>query len=746
MSKHPEFSLESNHAKNIISYIFSEIERLIPLEQKQRLELTDLISATGGNYSTDLFVASKMHEMTQRTLLGLNHAKNFPYFTRVDFITKGKEQQKHYIGKWGVLDPKTRTPIIVDWRSDIANLYYTHQLGPAEYKSPYGTMSGEMTLKRMFFFKDSQLETVMESDIISQGEYLNDVLSDHADSKLRDVVTTIQAEQNAVLRCSPRVPTIVQGVAGAGKTTIALHRITWLLYTYRETMLPSNLMIIAPNPLFLDYISAVLPDLGVDSAIQETFYGLAKKLCGKGIPKLDDNFSLINLLSPNILKTEKSSIRLASAFKGSLVFKQCLENYIKTLPNKIFPESDFILGNYMVEKRQTLLRVFEEELSPFPLKPRINELKKRLKDLADAKQARLINYIESETRKRANHLRELIKNNDPLRMQKMKELYSNRDKKIEEINLNRKHLVENYIKKFKPLHLMDSYENFMSQVPPFDLPFSVNTEVWKNTCRYTLNFFVNKRIESLDIPALITLQKALFGHKMRLDIHHTILDEAQDFSPFMFDILKSLTVNEAFTIVGDLAQGIYSYRGVTNWNDMKSNVFNNNAQFYELVTSYRNTIEIMEFAERVANRYADSTRSRAKPVLRHGKKPEIINYKDKLDDLAKQISKMKATGHKSIAIVEKLPKDCKNLHKALLHHIPNITLVKDGDKAYNAGIMVVPAHLCKGLEFDCVILANAEKENFPDDIIHANLLYVVLTRPLHELIIFYSNELTHLIA
>lgn len=746
MSKHPEFSFENNHANKIISYLASQITKLEPLEKKQHVNLTDLIAATGGNYSTDLFVASKMYEMTQRTLLGLNHAVNSPYFTRVDFVPEGKDTQNHYIGKWGVLDPKTRAPIIVDWRSDIANLYYTHQVGLAEYQAPYQIIKGEMTLKRMFFFKKGILDSVIETDIISQSEYLNDVLSDHADSRLRDVVTTIQAEQNAVLRCSPRVPTIVQGVAGAGKTTIALHRITWLLYTYRETMMPSNLMIIAPNPLFLDYISAVLPDLGVESAIQETFYGLAKKLCGKSIPKLDDTISLIKLLSPITSDSEKENIRRASSFKGSLSFKECLLSYIKTLPQKVFPEDDFTMGEHVVAKRQKILEIFKYELSPFPLKPRIKELKKRLKELADEAQIKLIVYIESETQRRANYLREIAKNNDTIRMQKMRELYANRDKKIAEVTSSRKNMVEDYIKKFKPINLIGTYKNFMSNSPSFTLPHSVDLKTWETACTYTESFFEKKRIESLDIPALIILQKALFGHKMSMDIHHTVLDEAQDFSPFMFDILKSLTVNEAFTIVGDLAQGIYSYRGVTDWSSVQNNVFGDSTQFYELITSYRNTIEIMEFAERVAMRYASNTRRAAKPVFRHGKKPQIVKYENKLQDLTEEIFKMKTLKHKSIAVVEKLPTDCANLYKALSKNVPDLRLLKDSDTEYEAGVMVVPAHLCKGLEFDCVIIANAGDKNFPDDEMHANLLYVILTRPLHELTLFYEDTLSSILT
>ncbi len=171
----------------------------------------------------------------------------------------------------------------------------------------------------------------------------------------------------------------------------------------------------------------------------------------------------------------------------------------------------------------------------------------------------------------------------------MKELYANETLRSMKSKTAARTWWKTISSNSEPSVLIALYKEFVSIKPQFTLPEGVNSATWQNTCEYTQGFLENKRIESLDIPALIILQKALLGHKASLDIHHTVLDEAQDFSPFMFDILKSLTVNEAFTIVGDLAQGIYSYRGVTDWGDMKKNVFEHGSQFYELITSYRNT-------------------------------------------------------------------------------------------------------------------------------------------------------------
>ncbi len=213
-------------------------------------------------FTTDLDIAKRIYAMTSRKTENIGKTVSSPYFTRIDFLRDGDNLQQLYIGKHGLLESKTQKPIIIDWRSPIANLYYTHQVGPASYKTPYNDeITGEILIKRLFEIEKSKLLKIIEADIITESEYLNDVLSDHADAKLKDVVTTIQSEQNEVLRKNPKVPLVVQGVAGAGKTTIALHRIMWLLYTYQDTMKAENVLIIAPTPIFLDYISAVLPGM-----------------------------------------------------------------------------------------------------------------------------------------------------------------------------------------------------------------------------------------------------------------------------------------------------------------------------------------------------------------------------------------------------------------------------------------------------------------------------------------------------
>ncbi len=738
------FEKEQKKLDSVIKYVVKEKERLVEAEVEQKKEAEKLKLAAGGSFTMDSFVAEKIHNISKRLLSNINKSLDTPYFTRVDFTNdKNNDTSQLYIGKWGVTDQKSQTPVIIDWRSPVANLYYTHQVGHAEYNTPDGKITGEILLKRLFEIQKSEIKSIIEADIISEGEYLNDVLSDHADARLKDIVTTIQSEQNAVLRCNHRAPLIVQGVAGAGKTTIALHRIMWMLYTYQDTMQPDNIMVIAPSPLFLDYISAVLPDMGVEDVIQETFYGLACRLCGKKLFKVDDSYILLKLLDNDTTSDEKEKYKKYAQFKGSLVFKELIEEYAANLPNLILPSLGLYIDKKQVLSSDKIKDIFINELSPFNFYDRKKELRKSLNNTYSAKLAAEKNAVNSTVKKRANLIREIYKKDTHKRQSLMKELYDARDKKIAVIDDSSKNTVNEYIDGIKIMSLIECYKHFLTEYIPSE-KFDKYSDIINIVKELTLINFENKKMETSDIPPLLILQKMLFGHKERMNIHHTVLDEAQDFSPFMFDTLKSFTHNNSFTIVGDLAQGIYAFQGVSNWIKMKEDVFDENSQYFELVTSYRNTVEIMNLAESCAMKHS-TDRTPAKPVLRHGKKPKLVKSSDTIRDIIKEIAEHKSNNMKSIAIIDKMPGECKKLYNKLKKEIPEIKYLDDKDTVYKGGIMVMPAYLCKGLEFDCVIIANCEDYNFSDDLLHARVLYVCLTRPIHNLSLYYNEKHTKLI-
>lgn len=758
--RHRDFPEESRKLGEAVGRVRREQSLVSEIERRQYEEVMHYRHTSGGAFSHEWFVAEKLYAITSQKVKDLGHAEKNPYFARVDFRKSGeaadtlkgngeaiKSGEAVYIGKWGVTDAMTRKPYIYDWRSPIANLYYGAQVGPAEFMSPGGLVTGDMALKRIFSISSGELHSIIDADIVTQDEYLHDVLSDHADARLRDIVTTIQQEQNDIIRHNYKRPMVVQGVAGAGKTTVALHRITWLLYTYQQTMGPENLMVIAPTPLFLNYISAVLPELGAENVLQTTFYGLGELLTGKKLPKLDDSGTLLRLLS--MTETERETVVRVARLKGSLLFKECLARHVAATALALAPDAGLRLGPAAVCTKADIARMLTQDLSPFPLARRLPQLKKMLAAKVKGALASAKFELEKETARRANLVRERMKLDTEERRDVMQRLYAARNQRLAEFDGFAASSVDDCMASFPKFDLMAEYRRFLSPEPIFDLPEGVDAADWQALCADSLARLDARTIETADIAPLIYLNGLLFGHSKRLDIHHTVLDEAQDFSAFQFDLLSGLTQNASFTIVGDLAQGIHGYRGVESWRDMMDGVFGaGNADYHELVTSYRNTIEIMDFAGKAASRYPFPGQKQAKPVLRHGLRPEVVRLPDIHPEaaVAAKVQELLDAGMKTVAVVHKLPADCESLYRKLKGKLTApLSLYRDGDDDYRGGAMVLPAHMVKGLEFDAIVLADVSEEIWPDDALHCRLLYVCLTRPLHRLVCFRKNQISKLL-
>ena len=276
---HPSAKEEYLHLQQSCDTIdreIREVEALTGAKAGEEMDVhADIVPDDQEEVYLQLFKA-KLDRLRQ-----LHMASGQAYFARLDFIPSGSTPETWYLGRWGVLDPAALTPVVVDWRSPVANLYYSGQIGKMDYEAPDGRVEGELTLKRMLTVRQRELVSLFDSGIVSQEEYLQGVLGSVSTDRLREIVTTIQAEQNIVIRHPLAANLLVQGAAGSGKTTIALHRIAYLLYTFQKTLKPENMMILAPNPLFLSYISQVLPDLGVERVVQTTFEGWCREGMGR---------------------------------------------------------------------------------------------------------------------------------------------------------------------------------------------------------------------------------------------------------------------------------------------------------------------------------------------------------------------------------------------------------------------------------------------------------------------------------
>ena len=668
-------------------------------------------------------VTIQLFQIKLDRLRQLHLASGQAYFARLDFVPAGDKPETWYLGRWGVLDPLTLDPIVVDWRSPVANLYYSGQIGPMDYEAPDGRVCGQLNLKRMLTVRERELVSLFDSGIVSQEAYLQEVLGSISSDRLRDIVSTIQAEQNIVIRHPLNSHLMVQGAAGSGKTTIALHRIAYLLYTFRNSLKPENMMILAPNPLFLSYISQVLPDLGVERVVQTTFEGWCRAGMGSRMPKLRGAGRFEKNLSLSAAERRKSGRILQ--MKGSLEMMNKLEIFLDHLQAEILPANGFRMAGVLLMDRKDLENVFLRDLRVFPLEQRIGELKKIIRTrVRSAVTALKDQYTAAAEREISRMLSSLP--DSPERQRKIREMYALRDQRHREIDARADEYMGRYREKFSLPDLTGLYRTFLQSSFPEE---------------FADMFPEDGSLQHEDLPLLAMICRSVYGLKTK-PMKHIVIDECQDFSPFMIELLKQANPAATFTLVGDLYQGIRSDEGIRSWKEWEGPVFGNKAGMTQLTVSYRNTVEIMNLAQAVAGKYPIAGVRETKPVLRHGEPPRFFraaNEKERLALIRDQVRAWQQEGFHSIALIEKTEEQARKLYRTAGKEL-NARLLSETDSDYRGGVMILPAGIAKGMEFDCVAVCDASEENFPEDEFLCRVLYVMLTRPLHRLAIFHKGE------
>lgn len=735
---HPDAVLEAARLEHTLSVIRDEIGKLeaetgVGAEEERIVKVPEGIDA-------DELVTLNILRMKLQNLHQLAMARRQPFFSRLDFIPKGGEPETHYIGRWGVLKTPKYSVEVVDWRSPVANLYYSGQVGPMAYEAPDGRVEGELTLKRMITISDGRLTGIFDSGVVSQDAYLQGVLGSVSSDRLREIVTTIQAEQNIVIRHGKEKPLIVQGVAGSGKTTIALHRIAWLLYAYQETLAPASMMIVAPNPLFLDYISAVLPDLGVQQVQQTTFLNLCSRCLGKQMVKVRRENRLEDQLRMTAM--ERAALGAVLRIKGSLRYKKALEDFLDIYERQVIPPGDVTFGNVILYTGAELQGIFLMQLKPFPLRQRVAELQKYMQGRLKKAVEQMTDQLEAMVRERLDALAMRLPDGDERRA-RTKKLLESREKRLLEIKEEQKKFLKAYPNSWPAMGVLEVYEAFLHHLKQENAFGQEGEELF----RRTLESLSRGEAEAEDLPSLLVIGRRVWGMP-RLNVSHVVIDEAQDFSPFHCQLLKEMAGHESFTMVGDLMQGIHGDEGLRDWDEVAEQVFHGEARKRHLVISYRNTVEIMTVASLIAARHPVPNQPKAQPVLRHGEEPVIISCKssrERIEAIARQAETWRQQGYHSIALIDKTEDACKALHKALPAGL-NARLLKAGDSHFEGGVLVMPAAIVKGLEFDCVLVADASAQAYPDEPFYCRLLYVLCTRPLHRLALAHSGERSQLLA
>ena len=752
-TQHPDYHEELDKLQYTLGYIdktiLSQASKKGIINKSVRSAMKHFDSADSEAYNA-LMINTMLQDRMELRLRNLTSSRNKPYFARVDFLENHMSQvEKLYLGKTSLIREEDQELIIIDWRAPAANLYYEERLGSAQYLCPEGVIKGELSLKRQFSIDQGKLLEIMDIDITTNDEFLQSYLGASADNRLKDIVSTIQAEQNSVIRSDMWNPLIVQGAAGSGKTTIALHRIAYLIYVYEKTIKPESFMIIAPNKLFLNYISEVLPELGVEQVKQTTFIDLSLDCIGNKLKIHDPNEKLAQLTDTSGVTTINSDlVKNSSAFKSSMDFKRILEEYVHMLEDHYLPDQDFKLGSVVLYTREEINSQFKNEYYDLPFNKRIDKIKKQLQNKVKSDKDQICGKFQSISDQKVQALKDMTLEDDIPRAQIIS-IIDNKDRRINEIARASKCIVNEYLKRIEKKTPLQYYMEFFTEGAFEKLSKS---SIDPALCQYikdsTIQLIKSKILEIEDLAPILYLKLQLEGLDQKIPIEHIVVDEAQDLSVFQIYLLRRLIRGSSMTMLGDLCQGIHSYRGTTDWETILNEVFDNKCKYLTLKQSYRTTVEIMDAANSVISKLAYDL-PLAEPVIRHGQLPQvklISSINESAASIAENIKDCLNNNYKTIAILCKTDYECVELKKHMKQYYPDIKLITGKEKEYPGGMVLLPAYLAKGLEFDAVIIANASSEAYPEDPLHTKLLYVAMTRPLHRLYIYYQGDLTPLLA
>lgn len=652
-----------------------------------------------------------MRDHMQSALKRNQRATKKPYFGRIDFLDETLQKEETlYIGRGGIAKDTTHQ-VVVDWRAPVANAYYENGLGECSYHAPDGReLPIRLDLKRTYEIDQGKLLDYFDTEVIANDELLTKYLAKNKQAVLGEIIATIQKEQNDIIRKTPYHNIIVQGVAGSGKTTVAMHRISFILYNYAERFRPEDFYIVGSNRILLEYITGVLPDLDVYGIRQMTMEQLFVRLLYED---WDEQ-------SCSIL--ENTAAAQGSMDRGTFGWFQALTEFgVRIEAERICMDSVVLDRRQFVEGlKGGVAGVFDErEGEPQPTD---------LVELLSGKAIR--DYVEqtnASVQTKINMLNErlIIKIKDEFLKNGLR--YSEKERKA---------ILKEYRgyfgKKIFDISIFELYQRFLLEQKEKGYEVSVPEQAY----------------DVYDLAALAYLYKRMKETEVISEAHHVVIDEAQDYGMMAYAVLKYCMKDCTYTVMGDVSQNIHFGFGLADWEELRKLFCSQDGDSFGILKkSYRNTVEISEFATKILH-HGSFEPYPVEPIIRHGKEVEVMQLPTKrelYEETARRCRAWQKQGLNTIAIVCRTPEKAELVARQLGRLIP--VCESNPDKAvFSDGIMVLPVVYTKGLEFDAVLIFDPDKEEYPVDDGHAKLLYVAATRALHELCVLYREELTGLIA
>lgn len=590
-----------------------------------------------------------------------------PFFGRVDFRYDGEEESEtFYIGIGNFAPRAGMRPLIYDWRAPVSGLFYDYDRGPAAYDAPGGRMEGEITSKWQYKIKNGHMIYGFESDTKIDDEILKQELGSGGDVQLKNIVRTIQKEQNAIIRNTEDRILAIQGAAGSGKTSVALHRIAYLLYHDRENLKAANILILSPNNAFSDYISHILPELGEEHIQEMSFNLFAYKELKEVANDCEDRYDYLE----KKMKFQDSEWEIRFKEKQSASFIGQMEGFLAMLEEDLVNIRSFTFKGFH-KTEEEIIHLFYFKFQTVPLLARMDAVMEYLIDEYETLHGKNISEEDMEA------LRETF--------QKM------------------------YV-------TTDLYEIYGWLLKDCGYPELSNAE------------YERRKLEYEDVFPMLYLKYRLKGSRKHKNIKHLVIDEMQDYSYLQYSIL-SMLFHCRMTILGDRAQTMD--RECQDVTKFLPKIFGRKIRKIVMNKSYRNTLEIAEYAERIRGGEG------LELFQRHGKEVEEfhgLSMEEMLENIEKQVKSSNAQ-YETAAVITMNESDAYDIYRLLKNRQLPVSYTERDTSVFKKGMTVTTFYLAKGLEFDQVFAVLGRETN-P---LYKQAKYISATRALHELYVYEES-------
>jgi len=691
------------------------------------------------------------HRHATSTLHKLRRLVQSPYFGRIDFVEKGVPgTEQVYLGIGSLLNDNGDTFLIYDWRAPISSLYYDYSPGDADYETPSGSVQGEMLLKRQFVIRDRNIQILFDTGITIGDQLLQQVLSRTSDAQMKSIVATIQKEQNQIIRNDRSRMLIVQGAAGSGKTSSALQRVAYLLYKHRDTLKSDQMVLFSPNPMFNSYVSTVLPELGEENMQQTTLQAYLEHSLGMDF-QLEDPFEQLEyVLKPN--DSPEYQARLSSIhYKSSTAYMQAMLKYKSLLAQEGMKFHSILFNGQTIISADQMVEQFYSYDAAIRLTNRIGLLRDwLLKKLSSFAKSQLeAEWVDNEI--------ELLEPEDYHRAyNRLRKMQEGKGVTFDDFEAERELLARVVVQeRFKPLRqeikqlsFVDIKSIYKQLFADEQLFLKVNEmdsllDHWPMLAKRTLRNLDQGLLDYEDATPYLFMKDLLLGFQVNTSVRHVIIDEAQDYTAFQLEYMKRLFPRSRMTALGDFNQAIYAHSSAMQSFEPLIELYGEEqTELIELLRSYRSTYEIVNFTRGMVQggeRIVPFNRSGDKPVVKRSTSTDELNAY-----VMQDLKKLQAEGYASIAVICKTASESVVVHSLIKEHV-SAHLVTKFTPTFEQGVLVIPAYLAKGVEFDAVIVYDGSAEQYRHEA-ERKLFYTACTRAMHLLYIHTKGELSPFIT